>query len=541
MTIHKIRLDKPAIYTLVLIVLTLFCRLMIAAFTGLGVGESYYTRGAEYLQLSYFDQPPLFFWIGGLAMRLLGENTFALRFPSIVMFSGTTWFVYLIGKRLFNEWTGFFAAFLMNISFVFSVCVGCWFQPDAPLLFFWLACTYCIIQIVFPKENGNDVSTLRNNYKTYCWWILAGVMMGLASLSKYHVIFLLAGVLFFFLFNTEQRHWIWHPGPYIALFINCIFLLPVLIWNYQNDWISFAFQGARAESGGEFTLHFDWFFTSIAGQTMWLLPWIWGPLVWQVPRLCKTTQASAFCFWTALWPIVFFTSVALWSNPQGHFHWQAPGYMMLFLPLGAAVDSNLSTCGRLYKMTRVWLVTSTIVIFFITTLLAVHMTTGIWTFYGPKWAAQKFANKYDPTMDGIDYEDIRARFEQEGWMNKKNLFVGVTRWWLAGKVDWALRAQKELVVFHSDTRNYAFFSEPLKLQGYDAIVIAQDHAGTVAGMVTPFFKNIARLKDIEIVRSGIPELTLQVYYCTFFSLPLQPMEEMPLYRQLSSRKPFGNS
>jgi len=215
--------------------------------------------------------------------------------------------------------------------------------------------------------------------------------------------------------------------------------------------------------------------------------------------------------------------------------------MMLFLPLGAAVDSNLSTCGRLYKMTRVWLVTSTIVIFFITTLLAVHMTTGIWTFYGPKWAAQKFANKYDPTMDGIDYEDIRARFEQEGWMNKKNLFVGVTRWWLAGKVDWALRAQKELVVFHSDTRNYAFFSEPLKLQGYDAIVIAQDHAGTVAGMVTPFFKNIARLKDIEIVRSGIPELALQVYYCTFFSLPLQPMEEMPLYRQLSSRKPFGNS
>src|SRR5438445_635951 len=97
------------------------------------------------------------------------------------------------------------------------------------------------------------------------------------------------------------------------------FLLPVLIWNYQNDWISFAFQGARAGSGREFTLHFDWFFTSIAGQAMWLLPWIWGPLVWQVPRLCKTTQAAAFCFWTALWPIVFFTSVALWSNPQGHF------------------------------------------------------------------------------------------------------------------------------------------------------------------------------------------------------------------------------
>ena len=540
MTVNKIRLDKPASYTISLILITLVCRLMIAAFTGLGIGESYYTRGAKYLQLSYFDQPPLFFWLGGLSMRLLGETTFALRLPSVLMFAGTTWFVYVIGKRLFNAWAGFFAAFLMNISFVFSVSVGCWFQPDAPLLFFWLACTYCIIRVVFPNENANDVVALRKNYAIYCWWILAGMMIGLASLSKYHIIFLLIGVVAFFLFNTEQRRWIRHPGPYIALLISVIFSLPILIWNYQNDWISFVFQATRAGSREEFQLHFEWFFASIAGQALWLLPWIWVPLMWQVPRLLKSTQASFFCFWTAIFPIVFFTTIALWRNPQGHFHWQVPGYMMLFLPLGAAVDRHLASFGKLYKRTHTWLIASAIVMLFIISLLALHMKTGIGNFYGLKWGEQKLANKHDPTMDGVDYDDIRVRFEQEGWMNKNNLFVGATRWWLAGKIDWALRTKKEFIVFHNDTRNYAFFSDPLKLIGYDAIVISKGHDQTVEGMVKPLFRKIERLKDIEIVRSGIPELTLQVYYCTFFNLPLQPMKDMPFYSKLKDRKVFAN-
>jgi 4-amino-4-deoxy-L-arabinose transferase-like glycosyltransferase len=313
---------------------------MIASFTGLGIGESYYVRGAKYLQLSYFDQPPLFFWIGGLAIRLLGENTFALRLPTVLMFAGTTWFLYQIGKSLFGGWTGFFAALLMNTSFVFTVSVACWFQPDAPLMFFWLACTYCILQTVHPLENYNKVRILRKSYKSYFGWILTGVTLGLTSLSKYHAIFLAIGVFLFFLSHNEQRHWLWHPGPYIALLINFIFLLPVFIWNSQNDWISFVFQGTRSGSVGAFTLHFDWFFASLAGQAVWLLPWIWGPLVWQIPKLPTAGKAASFCFWTAICPILFFTVVALWRNPQGHFHWQAPGYMMLFIPLGSLIDKK---------------------------------------------------------------------------------------------------------------------------------------------------------------------------------------------------------
>src|ERR1700761_3822454 len=96
----KITEANARYYTLVLIVVTFFVRLLIAAYTGLGNGESYYFRGAVHLDLSYFDQPPLFFWLGGLSIRIFGLNNFGIRFPSVLLFAGTTWLLFLITKKL---------------------------------------------------------------------------------------------------------------------------------------------------------------------------------------------------------------------------------------------------------------------------------------------------------------------------------------------------------------------------------------------------------------------------------------------------------
>src|SRR6478735_6968640 len=94
-------------FTIQLIVISFFVRLLIAAFTGLGNGESYYFRGAINLEWSYFDQPPLFFWLGGLSIRLFGLNNFGLRFPTVLLFAGASWLLYLITQKLFNAKAGF--------------------------------------------------------------------------------------------------------------------------------------------------------------------------------------------------------------------------------------------------------------------------------------------------------------------------------------------------------------------------------------------------------------------------------------------------
>jgi hypothetical protein len=536
----KLSEANAASRTLILIVVTFALRCLIAGYTGLGIGESYYFRGAMHLNLSYFDQPPLFFWLGGLGIKLFGLNNFGIRVPSVLLFAGTTWLLFLVTKKLFNARAGYWAAVIMNLSGVFTIGIACWFQPDAPLLFFWLAATYFIADIMIIKPDA----VRRSSRRIYGLWIAVGICMGLATLSKYHVAFLFAGVFIFVASNKSQRHWLSNPGPYLAILITFIMALPVLWWNYNNGWVSFIFQGSRAGTDTHhFQLHFDWFLRSIAGQALWLLPWIWFPTVRQLfisYKLRTQMLPYSFSFWMSVLPIVFFTVVTLWADLQYHFHWQAPGYMMLFMPLGFAVDKCMNSEGKSSRLTRRWLNFSVVFTAVTITVLSLHMVTGFWQSYGPKWVVHHFhGDNTDPTIQGVDYNDIQTRFKKEGWLQNQNIFAGSDRWWLMGKVDWALKGEKEIVVFDKDPRNLAFLVDPKALVGKDAVVIQDGYPGDIAANVKPFFDVVKQLPDIEIIRNGVVEYKLQVYYCSRFHVPSQKRMDLPVYRQLIGLPPFG--
>ena len=173
-------------------------------------------------------------------------------------------------------------------------------------------------------------------------------------------------------------------------------------------------------------------------------------------------------------------------------------------------------------------------------VLGTHMVTGFWSVGGPKaWVHFFHGDTVDPTIQGIDYPDIKTRFEKEGWMNNPNIFAGSPRWFLTGKVDWALKGQKPVIVFDPDPRNMAFLVDPNTLVGKDAIVIDDKNQSLVDKNVRPFFDSVTQLPDVIIMRNG-PEYNLQVYYCKNFHKPLMPRMDMPLYRQLIGLPPFGN-
>ncbi|MES2375570.1 MAG: glycosyltransferase family 39 protein [Bacteroidota bacterium] len=540
----KITEQNAAKYTLVLIIVTFFIRCLIAAYTGLGNGESYYFRGAIHLDWSYFDQPPLFFWIGGASIRLFGLTNFGLRFPFVLMFAGTSWLLFALARKLFNAAAGFWAVTVMNLSALFTVGVACWYQPDAPLMFFWLLSTWYIVKVLGIGE-AKPLDPKTDKAKVYWLWIVIGICMGLATLSKYHVLFLFAGVFMFILTNKKQRHWLAHAGPYLAIFITILFATPVIWWNYKNNWVSFVWQGSRAGTRDEpFQLHIDWFLRSIAGQAAWLLPWIWFPTIRQLFISWKERMKweYGFNFWMSVLPIVFFTILTLWADLQYHFHWQAPGYMMLFMPLGFAIDKALNGADeRRKRLTRRWINFSTYFTIITITVLGFHLVTGFWQSYGPKWVASLGGGKIDPTIQGVDYDDVMTRFEKEGWIKNPNVFAGSTRWWLAGKIDWALKGKKDIVAFNRDPRNLAFLVDPKALIGKDCVIIGEAHAydETIKDDGTPFFDSITQLEDIPIIRGGVVEEHLQVFYCKNFHQSKQKLPDYPLYRQLNGLVPFG--
>src|SRR6202000_2301573 len=190
----KINEGNAARNTLLLIVITFILRSLIAAYTGLGIGEAYYFRRAMHLDLSYFDQPPLFFWLSGLSLKIFGLTNFGLRLPAVLLFAGTSWLLFIITRKLFNAASGFWAVLVMNLSAVFTIPIACWFQPDAPLMFFWLISVYFIVEVLSITDEGR---TQLSPGRAYLLWFIIGICMGLATLSKYHVIFLFVGSFIF--------------------------------------------------------------------------------------------------------------------------------------------------------------------------------------------------------------------------------------------------------------------------------------------------------------------------------------------------------
>ena len=142
-----------------LIVLTAISQLVSAGAIGLVVGEAYYLSSARQLLGGYFDQPPISLWIIWAIHTLFHtQAAWLLRLPFVLIFAGATWLLYRIGARFRSEWTGFFAALVMNISVLFTLSIGTWVQPDAPLVLFWLATTWVLITIFFDNPTPADAT-----------------------------------------------------------------------------------------------------------------------------------------------------------------------------------------------------------------------------------------------------------------------------------------------------------------------------------------------------------------------------------------------
>lgn len=129
-------------------------------------------------------------------------------------------------------------------------------------------------------------------------WFAAGLFAGLALLSKsFSASPVMFGALIFLSTSPRHRHWLARPAPYFAALITLIVVLPVIVWNARNEWISFAFPGGHPL---EQTLTFApvSVLAYFGLQALTMLPWIWIGLVSASYRGCrvvrKTTVSGSF-------------------------------------------------------------------------------------------------------------------------------------------------------------------------------------------------------------------------------------------------------
>ncbi|MCS7066999.1 MAG: glycosyltransferase family 39 protein, partial [Fimbriimonadales bacterium] len=136
----------------------------------------------------WFEKPPLLYWLMMLSMRLFGENEFALRLPSVLLFGLTLILIVAWGERRLGKGVGVLAGLLFALA-PLSLLLARLALTDMALCC-WL--TLALIALWEARE------------RPLLWSLLGGTALGLAILTKGPVGLGLIGL--HYLLNARALH-----------------------------------------------------------------------------------------------------------------------------------------------------------------------------------------------------------------------------------------------------------------------------------------------------------------------------------------------
>jgi hypothetical protein len=252
---------------------------------------------------------------------------------------------------------------------------------------------------------------------------------------------------------------------------------------------------------------------NIAGQAVWIFPWIFVPLVMAAYaglRAGRAAERSWYCLCLALPTVAIFTIVPLWGD-RGLPHWQMPGWLMLYPVLGDYLARAAATKSWPWR----WAVSSTALVVVLAVVIVGHAVTG----FGRLLAPALFA-RGDPTLEAVEWTPLRVELARRGLLDRGNLFVVVPHWVGAGKIDQALGGALPVTAFGDEPKQFAFRYDPQAFVGRDALVIGT--RATMEGVETrlrPYFASIEELPPFAFGRAGLREIELRILLARDLKMP----------------------
>jgi 4-amino-4-deoxy-L-arabinose transferase-like glycosyltransferase len=421
--------------TLTLILAFLVIRLVWAAWLPLIADEAYGVVVSRYPSLSYFDHPPLAFGFARAVAWLLGsEAVFVVRLPHVLMGALTAWMLFLVTRRAFDAAAGFWAVGAYSVAPFFLGSAGAFVVPDGPLNLFGLTALW----LVLPALLGDDPMPMRR-------WLAAGLAFGLALLSKYTAFLFGASVLTLLLLSPSGRRELARPGPWLAGLVALACLAPVVVWNWQNGWVSFTFQSDRAATGGFNPLNF---LLIQLGQAAYLLPWTWALSLVLVMRGLFAGDARRVFAAFAAPPILIFGAIGF-ATSEPLAHWAMPGYLFAFPLVGRwCADAGWP------RMRRGVLAGSALFSAAIALAVAVQANSAGVT------RALGIAVERDFDWTFLSWSALRDDFAARGILADPQAFIVSTSWNTGGKSAHAVGAEMPAAAPLFDQRHFALAPDP---------------------------------------------------------------------------------
>lgn len=274
---------------------TLLLKIGLSTLLPLAPDEAYYWVWSQNPQLSYFDHPGMVAWLFRLGHIFAGIPQ-GERIPAIILNHSLLLVWFEILRKLWNPdltktWL------LLVVASPFLGLGSILVTPDSPVLFFVSMAIYCFIQ-------------QQRTQKIY-WSALLGLSLGVGFCSKYHIVLLALSILLYVAFERKWK--LIKPADWTLLIVGgLIGCAPVLIWNAQNDFMSFKFQLNHGLGKSEWPPH--WTGDYVVGQLLIFFP----SLLFLFAKGFRFQKLRLF-FWIALLPWVFFLFSSFRGAVQGNW------------------------------------------------------------------------------------------------------------------------------------------------------------------------------------------------------------------------------
>ncbi len=255
-TLAPLPFDAVKVMLAALVVVTLF-RLWFISRMQLFPDEAYYWLWSKNLALSYRDKGPLVAWFIALGTKLFGDTAFGIRVFAVLCLSGTSWILFSLARRLFDERTALWCfALVLFIPLFAAEAIIMTIDPMSILSWAWG------LSLFWTAIHSGRI-----------WhWILLGVVIGLGFLAKFTNGVQLVSIALFLLWSRPHRKYFFSRQSILMCLAFCLTISPLLWWNYQTGWVHAMALSSRSGAEGSFGIHPAEFFQFVGGQFLVLSP-----------------------------------------------------------------------------------------------------------------------------------------------------------------------------------------------------------------------------------------------------------------------------
>jgi 4-amino-4-deoxy-L-arabinose transferase-like glycosyltransferase len=219
--------------------------------------------------------------------------------------------------REVNARAGFFLVLIVTAAPLLAV--GAVLMTVDPLsVLFWAAAMLAGWRAI------QDTATTRD-------WFWVGLWMGLGFLSKYTELVQWVSWVLVFMLLAPARKQLRRPGPYLALLLNLVLALPVLVWNYQRQWITVAHLAENADAAKGWNLTLRYVGDFLGAEAGLLNPIFFVAMLWAAIAFWRRGRQNPrllyfFCMGAPVFVMYFLHSFHARVLPN----WIAPSVLPLF-------------------------------------------------------------------------------------------------------------------------------------------------------------------------------------------------------------------